>query len=109
MVPAQKDGFEEVFLGENAWYAIRISGGMLDKIKYIAGYQTAPISAITYYAEVKSIETYGEEGKYKVNFKEGAQKLDTPIKLETGAMGLQSARYTNFKKLLTAKCLSEVF
>ena len=32
IVPAQKDGFEKVFLGENAWYAIRISGGMLPKI-----------------------------------------------------------------------------
>jgi hypothetical protein len=109
VVPAQKDGFEEVFLGENAWYAIRISGGMLDKIKYIAGYQTAPISAITYYAEVKSIETYGEEGKYKLNFKGAAIKLDTPIKLQTGAMGLQSARYTNFNKLLSAKSLPEAF
>jgi hypothetical protein len=36
IVPAQKDGFQKVFLGENAWWAIRISGGMLSKIKYIA-------------------------------------------------------------------------
>lgn len=109
VVPAQKGGFEEVFLGENAWYAIRISGGMLDKIKYIASYQTAPISAITYYAEVKSIETYGEEGKYKVNFKGNATKLVSPIKLGVGAMGLQSSRYTNIKKLLAAKIVSEAF
>ncbi len=109
VVPAQKDGFDEVFLGENVWYAIRISGGMLDKIKYIAGYQTAPVSAITYYAEVESIEPYGENDKYKVNFTGPAKKLETPIKLEPGAMGLQSARYTNIKKLLAAKTFSEVF
>ena len=33
VVPAQKKGFDEVFLGQDCWYAIRISGGMLDKIK----------------------------------------------------------------------------
>jgi hypothetical protein len=44
IVPAQKDGFEKVFLGENCWYAIRIAGGMLDKIKFIAAYQSQPIS-----------------------------------------------------------------
>jgi len=26
IVPAQKDGFERVFLGQNAWWAIRIGG-----------------------------------------------------------------------------------
>lgn len=109
VVPAQKEGFEEVFLGENAWYAIRISGGMLNKIKYIAGYQVSPISAVTYYAEVDSIEPYGEEGKYRLNFKTPAKKLDTPIPLDPGAAGLQSARYTNIDKLLSAKTLSQAF
>ena len=46
IVPAKLEGFERVFLGEDCWYAIRISGGMLHKIKYIAAYQTRPISAI---------------------------------------------------------------
>ncbi len=109
VVPAQKDGFDEVFLGENAWYAIRIAGGMLDKIKYIAGYQTSPISAITYYAEVDSIEPYGENNKYKVNFAGPAKKLETPLKLEQGVAGPQGARYTNIKKLLGAKSFSDAF
>jgi hypothetical protein len=39
-VLAQKEGFEQTFLGEDCWYAIRISGGMLPKIKYVAAYQT---------------------------------------------------------------------
>jgi hypothetical protein len=45
-----------------------ISGGMLDKIKYIAAYQTQPVSAITHYAPVDRIEPYGEGGKYKLVF-----------------------------------------
>ncbi|MEL7406668.1 MAG: GIY-YIG nuclease family protein, partial [Cyanobacteria bacterium J06558_2] len=60
IVPAQREGFERVFLGENCWHAIRIGGGMLDQIKYIAAYQTAPISAITHVAPVDKIEPYGD-------------------------------------------------
>ena len=36
IVPAKKDGLEETFLREDSWYTIRISGGMLNKITYIA-------------------------------------------------------------------------
>ena len=75
IVPAQKKGFERVFLGEDCWYSIRVSGGMLDKIRYIAAYQSQPVSAITHYAPVDRIELYGESGKYKLIFSEKAQTL----------------------------------
>jgi hypothetical protein len=68
IVPAQEEGFKKVFLGENCWYAIRIGGGKLKDIKYIAAYQTAPISEVTHFAEVESIEPYGDGGKYRLNF-----------------------------------------
>jgi hypothetical protein len=92
IVPAQKEGFETVFLGEDCWYAIRISGGMLDKIKYVAAYQTQPVSAITHYAPVARIEPYGEEGKYRLVFSEKA-KLIGPIPYGNAPTGaLQSSR-----------------
>lgn len=75
VVPAQQEGFEQVFLGENCWYAIRIAGGKLTQIKYIAAYQTQPISAITHYAPVDRIEPYGEGGKYRVIFSEPATAI----------------------------------
>jgi hypothetical protein len=75
VVPAQEDGFEEVFIGKNCWYAIRIGGGHLDKIKYIAAYQTTPTSAITHVAEVDSIESYGDGGKFRLNFKSPAKSI----------------------------------
>jgi hypothetical protein len=62
-------------MGENCWYAIRISGGMLPKIKYIGAYRTQPESAITHYAPVTSIVPYGEEGKYKLKFAEPAKPI----------------------------------
>jgi hypothetical protein len=110
VVPANEEGFQQAFLGQNCWYAIRISSSMIDRIKYIAGYQTAPISAITYYAEVSKIEKYKDTGKYIVYFRDKAKKIG-PIKLSGGKKGTapQAPRYTNIKKILKAKNLSQVF
>lgn len=80
VVPEQEEGFKKVFLGENSWYAIRIGGGKIKDIKYIAAYQTTPVSSVTHYAEVESIEPYGNGGKYKLNFVNSAKEI-TPIKL----------------------------
>lgn len=109
IVPAQEEGFNRVFLRENSWYAIRISGGKLDDIKYIASYQSAPISSVTYYAEVKSIEPYGEEGKFKLNFVDKAKKLENKIINDLSPQAMQSCRYTNLNKLLKATKMSELF
>ena len=110
IVPAQKDGFDRVFVGQNAWWAIRISGGMLEKIKYIAAYQTAPISAVTHIASVERIEPYGEEGKYKLIFSEPAKELENPIPVADAPRGMmQSIRYTNHEKFKTAKKVAELF
>lgn len=109
VVPAQEEGFNEVFLGEDSWYAIRIATNMLDKIKYIAAYQVAPVSAVTYYAEVKSIEEYGEDGKYKLTFDGKAKKIETPIIFDFKQGRMQSPRYTSIEKLQKAKKMTELF
>lgn len=109
IVPAQQEGFEEVFLGENCWYAIRISGGMLPKIKYVAAYRTQPESKITHYAPVASIEAYGEQGRYKLIFGEPAKPIG-PIPFADAPQGsMQSPRYTTFDKLMKAKKLMDLF
>lgn len=108
IVPAQKEGFDEVFLGQDCWYAIRISGGMLDKIKFIAGYQTAPTSAITHYAPVDRIEPYGEGGKYRVIFSEKAKNIG-PLPLGPAIPGsMQGPRYTTLEKLKAAKSVADL-
>jgi hypothetical protein len=109
VVPAQEDGFKKVFLGEDCWYAIRISGGMLPNIRYIAAYQTAPVGAVTYVAEVDHIEPYGDEGKYKVVFKGKAQPIG-PIPFADAPQGMmQGPRYTDYVKLVGAKKLMDIF
>ncbi len=108
IVPAQKEGFEKVFLGEDCWYAVRISGGMLDKIKYIAAYQSQPVSAITHYAPVDRIEPYGEGGKYKLVFLFKAKAI-TPIPYGDAPSGaMQGPRYTTFAQLMAAKKLTDL-
>lgn len=109
IVPAQQEGFERVFLGEKCWYAIRISGGMLPKIKFIAAYRTQPESKVTHYAPVASIEPYGEEGKYKLIFAEPAKAIG-PIPFADAPLGsMQGPRYTSFAKLQKAKKLMDLF
>jgi hypothetical protein len=108
VVPAKPEGFEAVFLGENKWRAIRISGGMRDKIKYIAAYRTAPDSAITHIAPIDHIESYGDNGKYQLVFSEPAKPIG-PIPFGNAPSGaMQGPRYTTRSKLLAAKTVSDV-
>jgi hypothetical protein len=79
--PAKEDGFQEAFLGEKARWSVRISKSRLDKIKYIAIYQVAPISAITYYGKVKRIELYEDQNKYKLYLDGDPIKIEHPIEL----------------------------
>jgi hypothetical protein len=109
VVPAQQDGFEKVFLNEKCWYAIRISGGMLPRIKFIAAYRTQPESRVTHYAPVGSIEPYGENGKYKLIFAEPAKPIG-PIPFADAPQGsMQGTRYSSLEKLLKAKKLTDLF
>ena len=80
---------------------------MLDKIKYIAAYQTLPVSAITHYAPVDRIEPYGESGKHKLIFSEKAEPLG-PIPYGDAPPGaMQGPRYTTFSRLKSAKKLTD--
>ncbi len=110
IVPAQDDGFNDVFIKQNCWWAIRIHSSMIPKIKHIAAYRVAPISAITHIAKVKKIEQWQDTSKYIVQFEGQADKIG-PIKLvpKSSVKALQSARYSSFNKLQSAKSLDEAF
>ena len=110
VVPAREGGFKEVFIGENSWHAIRIHPSMIPKIKYIAAYQVAPVSAITHIAKVKSIDQWKDSNKYILRFTEPAKKIE-PIKLVAKGVvkALQNSRYTSIERLNKAKTLEEAF
>jgi len=110
VVPAREDGFEEEFLKNSRWFAIRISGAMIDKIKYIAAYQVAPVSGITCIAEIDRIEKYNETNKYILYFKAGTtQKIN---KIGLGAkkgQAPQSPRYSSYKAIMGAKTVDDIW
>jgi len=110
VVPAREEGFQDVFLKENRWYAVRIHGTMRPQIKYIAAYRVAPISAITHIAPVRSIEPWKDTAKFVLNFAEPAKEIG-PISLVKGSRGkaLQNLRYTNRQTIEQAKTLDDVW
>lgn len=110
VVPAREDGFQETFIRENRWYAIRIHASMIPQIKYIAAYRVAPVSAITHWALVKDIEPWEDTGKFVVNFAEGAKEIDPiPLVPKSKVKALQNPRYTSYDRLQRAKTLDELF
>lgn len=113
VVPARADGFQEVFINENRWYAIRIHASMIAKIKHIAVYQVAPVSAITYIAPVSKIERWNDSNKYVVYFSAAATKIG-PLHLaskgtEAKGKAPQGPRYTTRDRLLSSRSVEEVF
>jgi len=112
VVPAWDEGFQETFIGENRWYQIRIHSSMIPRIKHIAVYRKAPVSAITHIARVKNIERWEDTSKYVLNFAEPAKEIG-PIKLIPKPNGIvkapQAPRYTTYERLMKAKTLDEAF
>lgn len=106
IVPAREEGFREVFLGENRWYSIRVGAAMKEKVRYIAGYQVAPISAVTHIAEVQEIRPWKDTGKYVVVFKDAAQEIG-PIRVKDPNRAPQGPIYVRREDLLQAKCLED--
>ena len=110
VVPAQPEGFNSEFIENNCWYSIRISSSMLSRIKYIAAYQVAPISAITHVAEVAKIEKYKDTDKYIVFFKEPAKEIKhVELGIKKKGAAPQAPRYTSYKKLMKSKVLGDIF
>lgn len=110
VVPAREDGFNEEFIKNGCWYAIRISSAMLDKIKYIAAYQVAPISGITYISEVDRIEKYKDTNKYIVFFKPNTTRAIDKIGLGIKKVQApQAPRYSSYKLIEKARSLDELW
>ena len=106
IVPAREEGFREVFLGENRWHSIRVGAAMKEKVRYIAAYQVAPVSAVTHMAEVQEIRPWKDSGKYVVIFREPATEI-RPIPVREPSNAPQGPVYVRREDLLNAECLED--
>ena len=91
------------------WFAIRISGAMIDKIKHIAAYQVAPVSGITYIADVDRIEKYKDMNKYIVYFKSGTVQKINKVSLGKKKLAPQAPRYSSYNAILSAHTLDDLW
>lgn len=110
IVPTGKtgQGFEEVFIGQDSWYWVRISEEKRKTLKYIAAYRPSPDSAISHVAEIANIEPYGPEGRYRINFKAAAREI-TPIPFGTAKSGaMQGPRFCIWEQLQDCTDLGKI-
>ena len=87
-----------------------LGNNAIDKIKYIAAYQVAPVSSITYIAEVERIEKYKDTNKYIVYFKEGSLKKIQKVGLgKKKGQAPQAPRYTSYDRIEKAVTLDNLW
>ncbi len=108
IVSARVESFRDVFLGERAWYPIRINDRRKNELKWICIYQNSPIRAITHYARIVSILNHAETGRYKISV-DTIVELKEPITigLENG-LSMQGQKYTSFDRLMQAKTIADL-
>jgi len=107
---AKEDGFKSAFLKQKAWWAVRLNPKTIQFIKYLAMYQVAPISKITYYGMVEKIELYENTGKYKIYLDGDPIKLKKPIGLgKNRYLKPQGPKYTKISVLKAAKTLDDIW
>ncbi|MDT2872228.1 PIN-like domain-containing protein [Lactococcus lactis] len=110
VVPARSSGFNEVFIGKNEWYSVRVYSGRQDFLKYIAVYRTYPISAITHIAKIKDIVISDEDpSKKRIIFDGPAKELKNYIPLGENPNAMQSLRYTSYEKIFNSSDIDELF
>ena len=81
-------------------------GMKLLRIKHIAAYQVAPVSAVTHIAEVQEIRPYKDTGKYVVVFKDTAMEIG-PIKVKDTRYSPQGPIYVRREDLERAEFLED--
>ncbi len=112
VVPAKVENFNKVFIGEKCWYGISVNPQIAPQLKYIAIYQSAPVSSLTHWATIAKIENSNGPKKWVVTYK-GEPNTIGPISNKEPLNGVKGMiigpRYALFSKILVSKHFVEVF
>ncbi|MBP6013482.1 MAG: hypothetical protein KBA31_14750 [Alphaproteobacteria bacterium] len=106
VVPTPTGEFNRVFVGQGCWYPLKMAARKAGKVKWTAAYETAPKSAITHIARVRSVKQRAD-GTYKVVF-DGRVKRIRPIPFGGVRGGIRRLRYTTQRKLQSAKSIRDL-
>ena len=109
VVPSHPKGFRDVFIETRCWLNLKIDKRRLSSIKYIAVYQTSPVSAITHYGRIEAFKPANQIGRYNVYL------LGSPIEIRhvpytlADVCALQGPRYTSLDRIQSAEHLAGAF
>lgn len=109
VVPAHPKGFGEVFEKEHRWPNVKIDRRRIEHVKYIAVYQTGPVSAITHYGEIASFLALKQTGRFDL-FLKGKPIAVGPVPYTAADVcAVQGPRYTKLELVLSASHLTRAF
>lgn len=108
IVPAREIGFQNVFLSQCCWHAVRIHISKIKDLRYIAVYRVAPLCQITHIAEIAEIYPYLNTRKYEIKFSGKPRSID-PVGRNGAALSMQTSRYAYLEKILNAKHLGDIW
>ena len=112
--PAKEEGFKEIFLAQSRWYPIRLSSKMIPKLKYIAIYETTPVSSIRWIGEVEKIEKckkdyYEGTGKYEIIIKNKQKIKPIPLSEEPLKEIPYGPKYSRMSLIKKARYIRDIF
>lgn len=107
---AKEEGFKRAFIGQKAWWAVRLNTKTISFIKYLAIYQVAPESKITYYGKVGKIEPFENTNKYKLYLDGDPIKLERPVGLgDNPHLKPQGPKYAKLSVIKKAKTIDDIW
>jgi hypothetical protein len=107
IVPAREEGFQKVFLGERKWYPLRLSEESRLRLKFVAIYRSAPISAVTHYAPIERVVAL-ERQRWLVELGEATEIEPVRFVTDGRTPTIQTPRFTALAKLLSADMLNSL-
>lgn len=108
--PTSGKGRENAFEKKQAWWAVRIWKGRLNKFKYVGLYESAPVSAIRCYAKIVRIEPFADEpGKYIIHHDGNIVELEHPVALgDNPELSLYGPRYYKLSDIKSSTTMAEL-
>jgi len=107
IVVLTKEQSGKELLSMKDWFGVRIAEWRLDRIKYIAFYQTADESKIRYYANIYNKRI--KDNKYEFILDGDVQELEKPVRRLKHETILRCSRYVKFEKLRNSKTFKDLF